>query len=94
MALKADDQFEYLSTVEVYDPETDRWTQEPDMPMGKWAHRAEVINGDIYTFGGNSAVFRPLTLIDVYGRTGEVSRSVDPMGKLVQTWKTTKNSDH
>ena len=91
---QGDGQFEYLSTVEVYDPETDRWTQELDMPIGKFGHRAEVINGDIYTFGGNSAVFRPLTLIDVYGRIGEVSRNVDPMGKLLQTWKTTKNSDH
>ena len=86
-------QFEYLSTVEVYDPETDRWTQEPDMPIGKWGHRAEVINENIYIFGGNSAVFKPLTMIDVYG-TGEVSQSVDPMEKFVQTWKTIKNSNH
>ena len=90
---RGNDQFEYLSTVEVYDPETDRWTQEPDMPIGKWAHRAEVINEKIYIFGGNSAVFRPLTMIEVYG-TGEVSRSVDPMGKLVQTWETIKSSNH
>ena len=90
---RGNDQFEYLSTVEVYDPETDRWTQEPDMPIGKWAHRAEVINENIYIFGGNSAVFRPLTMIEVYG-TGEVSRSGDPMGKLVQTWETIKNGNH
>ena len=90
---RGDDQFKYLSTVEVYDPETDRWTQEPDMPIGRCGHRAEVINENIYIFGGSSAVFRPLTMIEVYG-TGEVSRSVDPMGKLVQTWKTIKNSNH
>ena len=90
---RGNDRFKYLSTVEVYDPETDRWTQEPDMPIGKWAHRAEVINEKIYIFGGNSAVFRPLTMIEVYG-TGEVSRSVDPMGKLVQTWETIKSSNH
>ena len=90
---RGDDQFKYLSTVEVYDPKTDRWTQEPDMPIGKWGHRAEVINETIYIFGGSSAVFRPLTMIEVYG-IGEVSQSVDPTGKLVQTWKTTKNSNH
>ena len=90
---RGNDRFKYLSTIEVYDPETDRWTQEPDMPIGKWAHRAEVINEKIYIFGGNSAVFRPLTMIEVYG-TGEVSRSVDPMGKLVQTWETIKSSNH
>ena len=90
---RGDDEFEYLSTVEVYDPETDRWTQEPDIPIGKFGHRAEVINENIYIFGGSSAVFRPLTMIEVYG-IGEVSQSVDPTGKLVQTWKTTKNSNH
>ena len=90
---RGNDQFEYLSTVEVYDPETDRWTQEPDMPIGKWGHRAEVINENIYIFGGSSAVFRHLTMIEVYG-TGEVSRSVDPIGKLVQMSETIKNSNH
>ena len=90
---RGNDQFEYLSTVEVYDPETDRWTQEPDMPIGKWGHRAEVINENIYIFGGSSAVFRHLTMIEVYG-TGEVFRSVDPMGKLMQTRETIKNSNH
>ena len=90
---RGNDRFKYLSTVEVYDPETDRWTQEPDMPIGRWGHRAEVINENIYIFGGSSAVFRPLTMIDVYG-TGEVSRSVDPMGKLMPTWETVKNSNH
>ena len=44
----------YLSTVEVYDPETDRWTQEPDMLIGKSGHKAEVINGEIYVFGGSA----------------------------------------
>ncbi|RKU06877.1 hypothetical protein C6503_25300 [Candidatus Poribacteria bacterium] len=90
---RGDDQFKYLSTVEVYDPGTDRWTQEPDIPIGRWIHRAEVINESIYIFGGISAVFGPLTMIDVYG-TGEVSRSVNPMGKPVQTRETIKNSNH
>lgn len=80
----------YLSTVEIYDPETDRWTQEPDMPIGKARHAAEVINGEIYIFGGSRAgVFVPLTTVEVYG-TGEIPRSVDPVGKLVETWGTIK----
>ncbi len=87
------DEFKYLSTVEVYDPETDRWTQEPDMPIGRCVHRAEVINENIYIFGGISAVFGHLTMIDVYG-TSEASRSVDPTGKLVSTSERTKNSNH
>ena len=77
--------FMYLSTVEIYDPETDRWTQGADMSFGRWAHAAEVINGNIYIFGGNSAHIRPLTTVEVYG-TGEVSQSVDPIGKLVENW--------
>ena len=80
----------YLSTVEIYHPETDRWTQEPDMPIGKSGHAAEVINGNIYIFGGSSAYVRgPLTTVEVYG-TGEVSQSVDPVGKLIKTWGTIK----
>ena len=80
----------YLSTVEIYDPKTDRWTQEPDMPIGKSGHAAEVINGNIYIFGGSSADVRgPLTTVEVYG-TGEVSQSVDPVGKLIKTWGTIK----
>ena len=76
----------YLSTVEIYDPETDRWTREPDMPIGKAGHAAEVINGNIYIFGGSSADVRgPLTTVEVYG-TAEVPQSVDPVGKLVETW--------
>ena len=76
----------YLSTVEVYDPETDRWTQEPDMPVGKSGHEAEVINGNIYIFGGSAAgVWAPLTDVEVYG-TDELPQSVDPVGKLVETW--------
>ena len=90
---QGNDEFKYLSTVEVYDPETDRWTQEPDMPIGRWAHRAEVINENIYIFGGVSAVLRPLTMIEVYG-TAEVSRSTAPMEKLLQTSETIKNSNH
>ena len=80
----------YLSTVEVYDLETDRWTQEPDMPIGKSGHEAEVINGNIYIFGGSSAGIRaPLTTVEVYG-TGEVPRSVNPAGKVMSTWGTLK----
>ena len=85
--------FKYLSTVEVYDPKTDRWTQDPDMPTDRSGHRAEVINGNIYIFGGSNDVFRPLTTVEVYGTVG-VPRSVDPIGKLVQTSETLKNSNH
>ena len=82
--------YTYLSTIEIYNPKTDRWTQEPDMPVGKSGHEAVVINGEIYILGGNSAEVRtPLTTVEVYG-TGEAPQSVDPIGKLVETWGTIK----
>jgi len=48
-----------LSTVEVYDPVTDTWTQTSDMPMGRWGHSASVVAGKMYIVGGmNSAMIR------------------------------------
>ena len=85
--------FQYLSTVEVYDPETDRWTEERDIPTRRSGHKAEVINGNIYIFGGSNDVFRPLTTVEVYG-TVEIPQSINPTGKLVQTWGTIKKSNH
>ena len=65
-----------LSTIEVYDPATDRWTQESEMLIGKIGHAAEVIDGQIYIFGGG-----PPTSVQVYDpRT--VSRRVNSIGKL------------
>ena len=56
---KEDGEFKKLSTIEIYDPTIDRWTQEPDMPMGKWGHKTEVIDGQIYIFGGGPATRCP-----------------------------------
>ena len=65
-----------LSAIEIYDPATDRWTQAPDMLIGKSGHATEVIDGQIYIFGGG-----PPTSVHVYDpRT--VSRRVDSIGKL------------
>ena len=71
-----------LSAIEVYDPATDRWTQEPDMLIGKFGHATEIIDGQIYIFGGNSAgVQGPLTSVEVYDPR-EVAQRVNPIGKL------------
>ena len=56
-----------LATIESYDPATARWTQEPDMLIGKSGHTTEVIDGKIYIFGGDSDVAEgPLTSVEVY----------------------------
>ena len=78
--------FMYLSAIEVYDPKTNEWTQAPDMPVGKFGHAAEVINGKIYILGGLRAGHKgPLLTVEVYD-PGEVSQSVNPTGKLLNTW--------
>ena len=65
-----------LLTIEIYDPATDRWTQAPDMLIGKSGHATEVVDGQIYIFGGG-----PPTSVQVYDpRT--VSRRVNSIGKL------------
>ena len=56
-----DNEFKKLSTIEIYDPATDRWTQEQDLPVGKWGHKTEVIDGQVYIFGGG-----PSTSVQVY----------------------------
>ena len=53
--------YKLLSTIEVYDPATDRWIQESDMLIGKSGHATEVVDGQIYIFGGG-----PLTSVQVY----------------------------
>ncbi len=59
------EEFTKLSTIEIYDPTTDHWIQKPDMPIGKWGHKTEVIDGQIYIFGGG-----PVTSVQVYDPRG------------------------
>ena len=70
-----------LSTIEVYDPATDRWTQESDMLIGRSGHATEVIDGHIYILGGSAVGKGLLTSVEVYNPR-EVSERIDSMGKL------------
>ena len=79
--------FMYLSTIEIYDPQTDKWTQGGDMPVGKSGHAAEVIDGKIYILGGLRAGEDLFLNVDVeVYEPGEVSQRVNPTGKLLNTW--------
>ena len=61
------EEYKTLSTIEIYDPATDHWTQEPDMLIGRSGHTTEVIDGQIYIFGGDSNNFYDrLTSVEVY----------------------------
>jgi len=41
-----------LTTMEEYDPMTNKWTIKADMPTGRWGLAASVVNGKIYIIGG------------------------------------------
>ena len=73
--------YKTLSTIEIYDPATDHWTQKPDMLIGKSGHATEVIDGQIYILGGNGSVGVLLTSVEVYDPR-EVARRVNSMEKL------------
>ena len=80
--------FRYFSTIDIYHPETGRWTQKSKMPVGKSRHTAEVIKGKIYVFGGYDGDEDSVT-VEIYD-PGEAFQSVDPTGKRVKTWGSIK----
>ena len=82
--------FKEFKTIDIYHPETGRWTQKPDMPVGKSGHAAEAINGKIYILTGADPDEIPFSTVEVYAPEG-FSQSVDPIGKLFKTWGTLKN---
>ena len=62
-----DREYKYHSTIEIYDPVTDRWTEARDVLVGKSGHTTEIIDGRIYIFGGDSKVAEgPLRSVEVY----------------------------
>lgn len=82
--------YTHLSTIEIYDPKMGGWISRPDMPMSKLGHTAEVINGEIYIFGGHGADDEdPLITVEVYD-TAMVRDLITPIGKLLKTWATIK----
>ena len=79
-----------FKTIEIYHPETGRWTQKTDMPVGKSGHATEVISGKIYIFTGADTNDVPFATVEVYD-PGAFPQSVDPTGKLLKTWGILKN---
>ena len=55
-----------LSTVEEYDPATDRWTKKNDMLTARYALSTSVLNGKIYAIGGYITVGNPTSTLEVY----------------------------
>jgi N-acetylneuraminic acid mutarotase len=48
-----------VSTVEVYDPNTDTWVEKADMPITRNDHAASVVDGKIYVIGGCTEIWNP-----------------------------------
>jgi len=69
-----------LSTMEVYDPETDTWTKKANMPSPRFRLSACAVNGKIYAIGGTTS--------DVAGGASARVEEYDPA-----TDKWTKKAD-
>ncbi len=48
---------ETFSTVEEYDPATDRWTTKSEMPTARGFHSAGMVDGKIYVIGGSPSIW-------------------------------------
>ncbi|MBI1925875.1 hypothetical protein HYR99_16695 [Candidatus Poribacteria bacterium] len=68
-----------LSTVEEYDPVTDTWTKKSNMPAVRGFLAASVVNGKIYTIGGDTS------------HNGPALSTVEEYDPATDTW--TKKSD-
>ncbi len=79
-----------VSTVEEYDPVTDKWTKKADMLTPRFQHAASVVGGKIYAIGGitGQGWINVISTVEEYdtGFAGEGGQSVDPKGKLVTLW--------
>ena len=64
-----------LSSIEIYDPETDTWELGPPMPTARAGFGAAVFNGQIYVLGGE-IIFNGL----------ETLVSVDVFDPVSQSW--------
>ncbi len=78
--------YEYLASVNVYDPQKDTWSDLPAMPIPLLPQGAEAVNGRIYVFGGSGDVGKGVELLPdvVVYDTG--FRAVEANGKLPTSW--------
>jgi N-acetylneuraminic acid mutarotase len=55
-----------LSTLEVYDPITDTWTKNTDMPTPRDRASASTLGGSIYVIGGADEANRAVSIMEKY----------------------------
>ncbi len=81
------------STVDVYDPGADAWTTAADFPNPRGEHTAGVVDGKIYTIGGDTGLGTvALSIVEEYdpGLLDRISVT-SPAGKLLRTWGEVKS---
>ena len=57
---------DYFSTVWMYDPSTDTWTQKADMLRGRGRFDSSVVDGKIYAIGGSPRGNSDLATVEMY----------------------------
>ena len=72
---------ESLTTVEAYDPTTDKWTKKADIPTKRMWFSLSVVGGKIYAFGGQ-------TLVDRRGKKiAKTARAIDVYDPVADAWE-------
>ena len=77
---------EPLATVDIYNPDTEEWSNIPPMSTGKWGFGAAVVSGKIYVFGGKGKKGKEsvrYTTVEVFD-TG--FRAVTAKNKFTTRW--------
>lgn len=80
-----------LSTVEEYDPATDKWAKKADMPTARGGFSTNVVDGKIYAIGGATADWAlSSSAVEEYDVGFVPERSTEVKGKLTTQWGTVK----
>jgi N-acetylneuraminic acid mutarotase len=82
--------YQGTSTVEAYDPVTDTWVTEADIPNPRGRLSTSVVNGRIYAIGGSkfwygNSIGEDYPTVEEY-HPGGLLAPVSPQGKLTATW--------
>ena len=72
-----------LSTVEIYDTQTNTWQRGADMPTPRTNAKAAVVNGTIYVFGGYNSK-------DNFLQNWKMAEHVEAYDPLTDTWSRKK----
>ena len=76
-----------MTVTEVYDTTTDSWSRLPgDLGESRMAHTVSVVDGVIYSIGGNHQLGGEMVLAVESYDTGVRSLSVSPLGKSHTSW--------